>query len=90
MFGVTAAGQLYRINPINGLRTPIGASTGIPYSGLFFSPITGKLYTSTTGRFDRIYVVDPNSGSVQLIGSTGLGGNLPGIAFGPDGVLYGK
>jgi predicted alpha/beta superfamily hydrolase len=88
LFGVTAAGQLYRINTINGLETPIGASTGIPYFGLSFNPTTNKLYASTN-QLDRIYIIDSNTGSAKLLGATGLGGIVPGIAFGPEGALFG-
>lgn len=88
LFGVTTAGQLYQLNLVNGAETPVGTSAGVPYSGLTFNPTTGKLYASTN-RLDQIYTIDPNTGHAKLLGATGFGVNVPGIGFGPEGVLYG-
>lgn len=92
LYGATMTGRLYRINLQTGDSVFVGSSTGISYSGLAFSPTTGRLWASVrpaiTGR-DRIYTVNLVTGETTLIGSTGFGAVTPGLAFSAQGVLYG-
>ncbi len=78
----------------SGVFTPIGI-TSVQLTALAFSP-TGVLYgagtDATTGAV-TLYTVNPTSGMLTQVGSTGLG-NLAqgdqanGLAFSPGGILY--
>ncbi len=79
-------------------EAPIRCSTdNISLSGLALSP-NGVLYGSTdqgetisgySGPSGTVFIVDPNTCSLQQIGE-GTGFNMvPGLAFGPDGRLFG-
>lgn len=87
LFGVVD-GQLYEINAATGKATPIGLSSGARYSGLSFNPLTNKLYASEITH-DKIYTLDPSTGAVALVGSTGLRVGNYAVAFSREGILYG-
>ncbi|MEK9138268.1 MAG: T9SS type A sorting domain-containing protein, partial [Bacteroidota bacterium] len=92
LYGATTAGRLYRINLNNGDTTYVGTASGIIYSGLSFSPHTGRLYGSVRPPIvnrDRIYTVHTATGAAMLVGATGDNLITPSIAFSPNGVLYG-
>jgi hypothetical protein len=61
-------------------------------SGLDFQPQTGTLFASS-GRGDggKLYTIDVALRTVTLVGNIGTGLPLvPGLAFDPDGTLYGS
>jgi hypothetical protein len=92
LFAATTSGRLYRIDVQTGDTTFVGTGTGKQYSGLSFSPVTGKLYASVrppiSGR-DSIFTINTQTGTTTPVGRTGLGSITPYIAFGPEGTLYG-
>lgn len=92
LYGATTSGRLYRLNPSTAETTFIGAASGIVYSALAFSPVTGELWASVRpplGGRDRIYKVSTVTGQATFVGSTGDNQATPSIAFGPEGTLYG-
>lgn len=84
---------LYQIDTATGTPTPVGPDNA-PLAGLAFDPISGTLY-GTSGAVsgapnpDGIYRIDTATGAATLIGSTGLGGATPDLAFDVNGRLYG-
>lgn len=62
------AGSLYSVNPANGVLTPIGVPTPVDYTD-FGSTLT-TLYA--VDRSADLYSIDPTTGAVTLVGSTGL------------------
>jgi hypothetical protein len=91
LYGGTTAGMLYRIDPATGATTLVGQATGVAYSGLSFSPTSGRLWGSVRGVIgrDRIYTVNTANADTTLIGRTGDNADTPYLAFGPLGELYG-
>jgi hypothetical protein len=91
LYGGTTAGGLYRIDPATGDAVFVGQASGVPYSGLSFSPTSGVLWASVVGVIgrDRIYTVSTADGDTTLVGRTGDNADTPSLAFGPTGVLYG-
>src|SRR5262249_7030931 len=81
-----AGRSLYRIDPATGAGTRIGSFHGLRSAGDLAFDGAGKLYLSTTT--NRLARVDPVSGSAAVIGPIGFR-RIFGLAFGPDGVMYG-
>lgn len=85
-------GMVYRIGPGPADTLTLSANNSMLLSGVARHPSTGAILASVmqplTNR-DRIYEIDPTTGAVSLIGSTGLGQSVPSLATGPDGTLYG-
>jgi photosystem II stability/assembly factor-like uncharacterized protein len=88
LFGVTKTGKLYRINPSTGDTVLVGSSSNLSYSGLAFSPISGKLWAVTTVPYDSIYTISAKTGVASSVGSTGLFAVDLSITFDHRGVLY--
>ena len=63
------AGDLVRIDPLNGRITVIG-STGLGFNAFDLAEVHGKLYL--TDFSNNIYSVDPESGAATLITATGM------------------
>ncbi|MFT3788940.1 MAG: choice-of-anchor D domain-containing protein [Tepidisphaeraceae bacterium] len=83
-----AAGSnsFFSINPTTAARTDIADLDGRSSAGDLAFAGDGRLYLSTTdGKLDRI---DPATGAFTSIGATGFS-SVFGLAYGPDGVMYG-
>lgn len=79
------AGDLVRINPINGQVSVVG-STGLGYNAFSLAELNGKLYlTDVSG---NLYTVDPHTGAATFIAATGIPAD-PEIPFttNPNGTL---
>jgi hypothetical protein len=91
LYGATTTGRLFRINVDTGSIDSIGTAAGKAFSGISFSPTSGKLWGSVrppiTGR-DSIHTINTQTGQTTTIGRTGLGLITPYIAFDPTGKLY--
>src|SRR5262249_4129341 len=92
LYVVDSASVISRVDPSTGASIRVGP-TGPFQDGSFgtltdlaFSP-SGELYgTSGAG----LYRLDPNTGAATFIGTHGsLPGQVVGLEFGSDGVLYG-
>lgn len=82
-----AGRRLFRIDPATGAGTRIGSFRGLQSAGDLAFDGAGTLYmTSTTNRLAR---VDRVGGSAAVIGRLGVR-DVFGLAFGPDGVMYGS
>jgi hypothetical protein len=84
---VTINSNLYTINTATGVPTIIGPSNFGFWRGMAFNPIDGTLWASMNG--ERIYMIDPNTGTPTFIGNTGLLTGTPDIHFDNQGILYG-
>lgn len=93
LYGVNVpASRLYRLDPLTGVATLIGA-TGVSLAGLAFDPTTGVLWASGAGccgGADNIYTLNKTTAAATLVGVTGLGGATPDICFDALGGLYGS
>jgi len=79
-------GALWEIDPVTGDMTYIGGG-GVGFNGLATDHNTNNVYGASDS---DLYLVDPEDGSQELIGSFGNSINLMiAIAFDEDGVLYG-
>lgn len=85
----SATSTVLRVNTIPAAVAVAGAAGAKALSGLARSPVTGACYASS-GFADggKLYALDPASGAVALIGSTGFSA-VAGLAFDGAGVLYG-
>lgn len=79
---------LWRIDTVTGVPTLVGPTVQ-DVVGMAFDPTDGTLYATRGRGVDEFYTIDPNTGSGTFIGSTGLGGSTPSIAFDAAGNLYG-
>jgi hypothetical protein len=89
----TYSDVFYIVDPHTSRGTYINTLAG-SVTGLAFDPIDGKLYASMNGYQstldpDGIYTIDTVTGETTLVGTTGLGGGTPDIAFDAKGNLYG-
>ena len=87
LYGVGS--DLFRIDPASGAVTDIGplrlnGGSPILMTAMAFSP-TGKLFT-VDNNVTTLFTVDLNTGALTSIGSVSL---IRGLAFTPDGSLYG-
>jgi hypothetical protein len=74
------AGTSLSLTPMGGLDPSL--------DGLAFQPGTDTLF-GLAQWCGGLYTVDPASGTTELVGSTGIAGNvLAGFAFSPDGGLF--
>lgn len=92
LYGGTTTGRLYRFDPLTGDADSIGAASGVAYASLSFEPDSRVLWGSVrppTGARDRIFTVNTATGQATLVGATGDNAITPGIAFLPDGRLFG-
>ncbi len=82
--------QLVEVDPVTGAGSLAATlSMDMDLRGLAFDGST--LYAVNDigfGNNDELYSIDSNTGTVTLIGATSHGG-IQGLAYGPDGVLYG-
>lgn len=80
--------SLYEIDPATGVGTTFAQSfgTGIYSAGDLAFDNLGNLYLSTT--YGDLAIINRQTGSASIIGNTGFKYIL-GMAYGPDGVLYG-
>jgi hypothetical protein len=94
LWGLAGSGPetLYHLNISTAAGTPVGV-TGEQLAGMAFDPYTGRLYASSGGAGavtpDAIFTVDTSTGAITLVGTTGLGGDTPDIAFDAAAKLYG-
>jgi hypothetical protein len=88
MYAGTTAGSLYRIDPSKGDAAFVGSSPGLNYTGLSFSPLSGKLWATTREPYDSIYTIDTRNGVATAVGSTGLFAINLSLAFNSAGTLY--
>jgi hypothetical protein len=98
-YGMDRTSTLYLFDPTTGAATAIGALGIGPVTGSAISPATGILYTDPGGggccpkpNSGCLYRVDLMTGAATQVGcDPNQGGNdpIPGLAFGPDGFLYG-
>jgi hypothetical protein len=83
--------HLIRINPTTGAATVIGPTGVSTMEGLAFAP-NGVLYGSTgthdqvTPTSDRLWTIDPATGSATLVGAFEMQSDFESIAFVPAGV----
>src|SRR2546423_7536356 len=94
-----AAGRLYSINPNTGAGTQIGFlqdGIGDPFgvTGLAWDNLTGVLYGSTSNNSattpGALVTIDPNTGTVTLVGLFAAGSTMADLTFDPTtGNLYG-
>jgi outer membrane protein assembly factor BamB len=83
-------GQLWSFDLETGTSTALTEMGGLAPSldGLAFQPGTDTLF-GLAQWCGGLYTVDPASGKTELVGATGISGNvLAGLAFGPDGGLF--
>jgi hypothetical protein len=92
-----AGGQLFTINPANGVGTPgpvLGfGAVAADVRGLAFSAANVLFAINNTGPAgglnpDDLFTINVAAGAGALIGATGLT-DLQGLDFAPDGTLYG-
>lgn len=83
LLGVTLTGDVYHIDEVTGAETLVGGS-GFFVNSTARDPLSGTIYSAST---QGLITIDPLSGAGSLIGSGGI--MLSGLAFGPDGMLYG-
>jgi streptogramin lyase len=83
-----AGNALYAINTVNGHGTRVGNSNlnGFSSAGDLAFDSTGALYLSTTN--NNLVRVNISTGAATLVGPIGFK-EVYGMAFGPNGVLYG-
>ena len=89
LYGATSAGRLYRFNLQTGDTVFIGSTDRVEYSGLCFGPTTGRLWASSGGGNDTLYLVNRRTGEATPVGSTHFGAGISSIAFTNDGMLFG-
>ncbi len=79
------AGDLVRINPIDGKLTVIG-STGLGYNAFSIAALGNKLYlTDISG---NLYTVDPKNGGATFLAATGMPpDSVPPFTTNSDGTL---
>jgi WD40 repeat protein len=80
-------GELYTLDPFTG-DTELFLTIDMDIRGMAFSP-TGELYVSGLGEPDTLQIIDINNGTWR---NFAIEGDLPpfqGLAFSPDGRLYG-
>jgi hypothetical protein len=79
------AGDLVRINPLDGAITVIG-STGLGYKAFSLAELGGKLYlTDFSG---NLYTVDPHTGSATFLAATGMPADVQApFTTNPNGTL---
>ena len=92
LLSVGTGGILVSINPASGATTEIATLTAggaVPVvPSLAVSPL-GTLYAINREFPDTLYTVDVNSGNMTRVGSVGAGFTIQGLAFSPQGTLYG-
>lgn len=79
-------GDIYRIDAFSGELTFIG-STGINFTSLVGSP-SGMLYGVEGGVNDNLYLIDPNTAAVTIVGSMETGRGSKGDLTFFDEKLY--
>ncbi len=91
LYGATTSGNLYRIDLARDTAIAIGPSSGRAYSGLSFSPRTGKLWASVREPSDNdsLFIVDRSTGTATFAFKAGWPAIVPSIAFTPGDTLYG-
>ncbi len=92
LYGATTSGKVYRIDIATGDTTFIGLAQSMVFSGLAFSPTSGKLWASVRpplSNRDKIYLVNTSDGDTTLVGATGDGAATPSLTFDGFGRLYG-
>ncbi|HXV13607.1 MAG TPA: T9SS type A sorting domain-containing protein [Candidatus Krumholzibacteria bacterium] len=84
--------QLRIINTSNGTTTLVGPTNDV-WVGLAFHPTNGTLFASVGGfspvNPDAIATINIGNGATTVIGTTGLGGPIPDVAFDAYGNMYG-
>lgn len=85
--------ELVTIDPLTGAPVSSVAITGAkgPITSIAADPISGKLYGNTTSGFggaDQLYLIDPTTGVVTLLGNIGFG-NVYALGFTQAGQLTG-
>jgi hypothetical protein len=84
--------QLRIINTNNGTNTPLGPTNDV-WVGMAFHPTSGTLFASVGGfqpvNPDAIATIFIGNGATTVLGTTGLGGATPDLAFDMYGNLYG-
>jgi hypothetical protein len=83
-----SAGNLLTIDPITGIGSVVGPMF-ISAPALAIDPTTRLMYVGQGGGNPNVYLVDPNTASTVLVGSTGLGlAAIGDMDFRGDGALY--
>ena len=89
LFGATSSGDMYRIDASSGMPVLLGNTPGLIYSGLSFSPTSGKLWASVRLPIDSIYTIDVTTGQATFVGVTGFQSLTRAISFTADGTMLG-
>ena len=85
-------GMVYRIGPSARDTVTLSVNPSTFLSGLAYDSSTGALRASVMPAVvnrDKVFSVDPVSGALTLIGSTGLGQGIASLVFDPTGTLFG-
>ena len=90
--GMATSSNLYTINPSNGaVQSTIGAVTlagnPVPISGLTFDPTDGVLFGTTNSGATQLVTINPATAQATSDGTIGL--SMQGLAFAPNGILFG-
>jgi len=84
---LAAGSALYKLSTTTGAGTKIGSGlSGYSSAGDLAFDAAGNLFLSTTS--NNLVRVSPNTGAASLVGPMGFG-QVYGMAYGPDHVLYG-
>jgi len=92
LYGVFSNMELCTVDPATGTTTHVAWITGAPQvEALAFAP-DGTLFAAGSTEDDvlseSLYLLDPSTGAMALIGSMGVG-DVDCLSFGYDGFLYG-
>jgi hypothetical protein len=85
-------GLVYRIGPAAHDTVTLSVNPSTFLSGLAYDSATGAVWASVMPAVvnrDKVFSLDPVSGALTLIGSTGLGQGITSLVFDPTGTLYG-
>lgn len=93
---------LYKVDPATGAATEVGTTEGyIDVTGIAIHPVTRVMYAAArtqSGSVQVLLTIDPATGVATQVGLLNMpaelcpgdpGGPITGVAFGPDGTLYG-
>src|SRR5262249_6864437 len=92
MYAVSGAANtsstLYEINSATGAVVQTIRATGFSHiTGIDVHPITGEIY-AVSNNTHQLLKLDPLTGAVTVVGSTGIFYDIPDISFRSDGTLF--
>ncbi len=92
LYGIQKTGEIYTINAGTGAYTFL-ATADVLINSAAFDPITNTLYATAFvavgSNKDRIYTIDPETGTSTIVGNTGFNILTNDVAFDPLGNMYG-